>query len=87
MKLGKAVKQRREIVGITQAELADRAGCSPWTVIRLETREQTPRVPTMLAIADALGVSMDWLTAAARAQQPPPAPELLPEPLPFQAHA
>lgn len=47
---------RRERL-MTSRELAERAGCSPVTVWRIEAgRATAPQVRTMRAIADALGV-------------------------------
>jgi transcriptional regulator with XRE-family HTH domain len=42
---------------MTSRELAERAGCSPVTIWRIEAgRESAPQVKTMRRIADALGV-------------------------------
>jgi transcriptional regulator with XRE-family HTH domain len=54
------MREAREAAGLTQPELAARAGVTPGTIGNIEagTRRQ-PR--QLLAIADALGVRPEWL--------------------------
>jgi transcriptional regulator with XRE-family HTH domain len=48
--------------GWSQAELAEAAGVDPATISDLETgRTKRPRVPTLLRLAEALGVALDDL--------------------------
>lgn len=53
-------------VGLTQRELAAEAGCSAWTLARLEHGDVTPLYATADQIADALGVEVAtlWPTLA-----------------------
>ena len=48
----------REAAGLTQSALASRAGTSRATVAQIESGQSDPRLSTMGAIADALGVSV-----------------------------
>jgi transcriptional regulator with XRE-family HTH domain len=61
-KLGRRVAGTRTFHGWTQQGLADRAKVTQATVARLE-KGQLPRVAldTIVAIADALGVGVDYL--------------------------
>jgi transcriptional regulator with XRE-family HTH domain len=52
-----ALKKHRILAGLTQAELADRAGVSRDTVVRLERLRQPPRPRTLKKLAEVLGVS------------------------------
>jgi transcriptional regulator with XRE-family HTH domain len=56
---GGRLQQLRERAGLTQAELAERAGCFPLTVSKLERGVQEPAWPLVVALARALGVSCD----------------------------
>jgi transcriptional regulator with XRE-family HTH domain len=72
---GKRLRQIREQVGITQKELAERAGCHAMTIAKLERGVQEPAWPLVQVLGKALGVNCLAFTAEA-----PAAP--LPEPLP-----
>src|SRR2546421_7448432 len=49
----------RERAGLTQAELAERAGCFPLTISKLERGVQEPAWPLVVCLAHALDVSCD----------------------------
>jgi transcriptional regulator with XRE-family HTH domain len=68
---GGRLKRLREAAGLTQGQMAERAGCNQFTVAKLEAGRQEPAWPLVLQLADALGVS----TEEFRAQQGEPAPE------------
>lgn len=51
----------REAAGLTMAALADRAGLSISTVYGYETGRRTPQADQLGALANALGVSADYL--------------------------
>ena len=51
-----SLRQLRRLKGWTQRELARQAGVTEQTVVRLESGRGVPRVSTMRAIAEALGV-------------------------------
>ena len=55
---GARLRALREAAGVTQAGLAERAGCALNTVAKLEQGRQEPAWPLALAIADALGVAI-----------------------------
>ena len=64
--LGRAIKDARTRVGMTQAQLARALGVQQNVVARLEDGGRAdPRFSTVLAIAQALGVSVDALAADA----------------------
>lgn len=52
------LRQLRRLKGWTQQELARRAGVTEQTVVRLEAGQGEPRVSTMRAVAEALGVEI-----------------------------
>jgi ribosome-binding protein aMBF1 (putative translation factor) len=52
--LGEAVRHRREELGITQAELAERAGLQQPVVARFEAGGTMPTIPMLERLADAL---------------------------------
>jgi len=58
------LRQVRERLFVTQAELAERTGISEATLSRIENGLQRPRISTVRKIADALGVRpeelVDW---------------------------
>jgi transcriptional regulator with XRE-family HTH domain len=55
---GNRLRQLREQAGIPQADLAERAGCHPMTIAKLERGVQEPAWPLVLALAKALGVDV-----------------------------
>jgi transcriptional regulator with XRE-family HTH domain len=60
--IGERVKAAREQYGIKQAELARRLGCSVNALSMLEKDAITdPRASRIIGIAEALGVSADYL--------------------------
>jgi transcriptional regulator with XRE-family HTH domain len=65
---GVRLRELREAAGLTQAQLAERAGLHPQGVVKLERGEREPAWSTLLALADALGVSV---SAFAKPVSPP----------------
>jgi len=59
--LGERLRSMRSQRGATQQELADRAGISRVSVVRIEAGEQSPRYQTLAALSDALGISIEQL--------------------------
>jgi transcriptional regulator with XRE-family HTH domain len=49
----------REQAGLSQRELAERAGCNVFTLSKLERGTQEPAWPLVLALARALGVTCE----------------------------
>ena len=60
--IGKRVRYARVSAGLTQAGLAEAAAISDETVSRIERGAYEPAISTAVALADALGVSLDALT-------------------------
>ncbi len=54
--LGANLALAREAAGLTQGDLAEKAGTSRATIAQIESGEGDPRLSTLGAIADALGV-------------------------------
>lgn len=52
------IVSRRKILGLTQDEVAKKAGLSQAQVARLENSSQIPRVDTMIKVAIALGMEI-----------------------------
>lgn len=57
--LGKTVKERRELRGLTQADLAKKAGISRVRIGQIERGEAEPSVGTLNKIAEALDAVLD----------------------------
>jgi transcriptional regulator with XRE-family HTH domain len=53
------LKQLREAAGLTQGELAAQVGISRVTLARFESGAHAPSWPTVLDLADALGVTCE----------------------------
>jgi transcriptional regulator with XRE-family HTH domain len=69
---GGRLKRLREAAGLTQEQLAERAGCNQFTVAKLEGGRQEPAWPLVLQLADALGVSTEEFRS--RGDEPDTAP-------------
>jgi len=59
--LGERIRRLREAMGLSQDELAKRAGIGRVTLSRIENGEQSPRLSTLEALAQALGISIEQL--------------------------
>lgn len=59
--LGKFVAMRRKLMGITQAELADRIGVSKSAVAKWETNGGLPDRDNLCRLADVINISVDEL--------------------------
>src|SRR5579884_634683 len=60
------LKEFRLAAGLTQGELAERAGCNKFTVAKLEAGKQVPAWPLVLALAKALDVDCSEFVPAGR---------------------
>jgi transcriptional regulator with XRE-family HTH domain len=76
---GGRLKDLREQAGMSQARLAERAGCHPLTVSKIERGLHEPAWPLVQALARALGVTCAAFDLPAGEAPAPPAP---PEPRP-----
>ncbi|MCL8207257.1 MAG: helix-turn-helix domain-containing protein [Actinomycetia bacterium] len=56
------LSRARRNAGLTKRALAGRVGLSERAVGQFEQGETLPALPTAVALADALDVSLDWLT-------------------------
>lgn len=61
MTTAEAVRTARSTAGMTQFDLAVRAGVSPASVHRIEAGRQRPTAATLVVLADALGVPPESL--------------------------
>ena len=59
--IGNSVRAHRKLAGMTQAQLADRAGLAFETISRVEGGREPPSLRTLLALANALDASLDTL--------------------------
>jgi transcriptional regulator with XRE-family HTH domain len=55
---GPILKRMREAAGLSQQQLADRAGMNLWGVAKLEQGKRDPAWLTVLDLAEALGVEV-----------------------------
>ena len=58
MELGMEIKRRRQVLQITQQELADLANVSINTVVAVERGTGNPRIETLLSICNVLGLKI-----------------------------
>lgn len=61
--VAQAIRKHRQAAGLTQAELAERAGLAFETVSRLESGREPPSLRTAVALADAFATSLDAVVA------------------------
>ena len=61
MSLGQRIKQRREILKITQQELAQALGMTPQNISLIEKDKSTPSLTVVSKLAEQLGASVDYL--------------------------
>jgi len=59
--VARALREHRTAAGLTQAELAEKAGLAFETISRLESGREPPSLRSAVALADALGASLDAL--------------------------
>lgn len=60
MEIGRRLRSRREMLGLTQTELGDRCGVSPQQCHKYETGASSMRAPRLIAFAGALGVPLSY---------------------------
>ncbi|WP_221887748.1 helix-turn-helix domain-containing protein [Chitinophaga polysaccharea] len=59
--LGKKIQQRRELLGLLQAQLAALSGVSTRTIQLVEQGKGNPSLQTLIRLADPLGLRIDLL--------------------------
>ncbi len=62
MKIGEKIKAARISANMTQAELAEKLGVAYQNIGQLESGKRKPKLETIQKIADALGVSVSYLS-------------------------
>ncbi|MFU8859128.1 MAG: helix-turn-helix domain-containing protein [Cyclonatronaceae bacterium] len=58
LEIGRTIKERRDILGITQPDLAEMAGVSVNTLYKIETGQGNPTVNVLNKIAGILGLEL-----------------------------
>ena len=58
----KRLKESRLATGFTRPQLSEKSGVSKNSIFKLEHEKHIPNLYTVVSLADALGVSLDWLT-------------------------
>jgi transcriptional regulator with XRE-family HTH domain len=76
--LGARIAECRESRGWTQKKLAEQAGISVTFVSEVENDRRMPGSEILLRIANALGVSIDYLLTGRSFASPPPRPVVVP---------
>lgn len=64
--LGQAIRRHRELIRLSQEELADRARMDRTYISGVERGRRNPTIRVLQHIAEALGVDLDVLFATAR---------------------
>ncbi|HEY8956896.1 helix-turn-helix domain-containing protein [Chitinophaga sp.] len=59
--LGKKIQQRRELLGLLQAQLAALSGVSTRTIQLVEQGKGNPSLQTLIRLIDPLGLRIDLL--------------------------
>lgn len=60
-KLGKKIKERREILHLLQSQLADLSGISVRTIQLIEQGKANPSLQTLIKLSDPLGLDLELL--------------------------
>jgi transcriptional regulator with XRE-family HTH domain len=63
--LGKRLQKFREMRGLTQVQLGEKAGMKPAAVSHFETGQRSPSLESLVKLADALEISADALLGRA----------------------
>ena len=61
MNVGERIRELRIKKGLTQQELAKKAGCSQSALSKIESEGRSPRFEIAISIAGILGVSAEYL--------------------------
>lgn len=68
--MGKRVRKQRQLIGLTQQELAERIGVSTSFVGQVERGTRKASLETLVALSNALGVGVDYLLAGSLQSSP-----------------
>lgn len=69
--VGDEIKQRRESMGLSQNQLAKRAGCAQSTLSMIESSTKKPSTETLRGIASALGCTVAELMGESQGDDQP----------------
>jgi len=61
MTVGQRTRMRRQALKLTQQELANDVGLSPQHISAIEQDKRAPSLPALAKLAEALGVTTDYL--------------------------
>lgn len=75
MSIGDRIKKKRQLIGLTQDELASKIGISRPSVVQWETGKASPKGARLNLIADILGCSPDWLLVGGDDEPRPERPQ------------
>lgn len=67
-----AMRRARKEAGLTMRELSEKSGVTEVTICSYENGTRTPRLPKLVALADALSLSMDAYIGRSPAAKPEP---------------
>lgn len=68
--LGKRIQELRKAKGWSQPDLAKQVGASPTIIGRYERNDATPSVDAAKRVADAFGVTLDYLVSENAGENP-----------------
>ena len=68
--MGKRIRKQRQLIGLTQQELAERIGVSTSFVGHVERGTRKASLETLVALSNALGVGVDDLLAGSLQSSP-----------------
>lgn len=57
--IGKTIKKRRQELGVNQLTLSELAGVGINTLVAIERGEGNPKIGTLIAVLDTLGMQID----------------------------
>ena len=66
MTIGKNIKLRRELLGLSQSELAEKTNITQAYISRLENEKFQPTAPVICSLAKALKCTADYLISDER---------------------
>jgi transcriptional regulator with XRE-family HTH domain len=61
MRLGEKLRERREVLGLLQAQLSTLSGVSTRTIQLVEQGKGNPSLETLVQLTDPLGLRLDFL--------------------------
>jgi y4mF family transcriptional regulator len=59
LKIGNKIRQRRELLGLVQPQLADLSGVNTRTIQLVEQGKGNPSLETLLRLVDPLGLNLE----------------------------